>query len=89
MLIDNLSSVLILYIKRFLIGSYHVTKDNRPVDFPQVLDMAPFCTVECVEVQLSISKCFFHLHFMMTILCAAAYIVIKINSYTTRGVNLR
>ena len=51
-LIHELSPVLILHIKRFSIESlaYRVTKDNRPLPFPFVLDMAPFCTTECIEV---------------------------------------
>ena len=51
-LIHKLSPVLILHIKRFIIGSHRVTKDNHQVSFPRVLDMSPFCTVECVEVRL-------------------------------------
>ena len=37
-------------MKRFSIGSHSVTKDDQHVDFPRVLDMAPYCTKECVEV---------------------------------------
>ena len=56
-LIHKLSPVLILHIKRFIIGRHRVTKDNRKVTFPHVLNMAPFCTKECVEVQLIIAIC--------------------------------
>ena len=49
-LIHKLSPVLILQMKRFTIGSHTVTKDNSHVSFPRVLDMAPYCTAECLEV---------------------------------------
>lgn len=49
-LIHKLSPVLILQMKRFTIGSHNVTKDNRHVSFPRVLNMAPYCTTECLEV---------------------------------------
>ena len=51
-LIYELSPVLILHIKRFSIGSYRVTKDDRRLSFYFVLDMAPFCTTECIEVYM-------------------------------------
>ena len=49
-LIHNLPPILILQMKRFNIGSHNVTKDNRFVHFPHVLDMAPYCTSQCFEV---------------------------------------
>ena len=49
-LIHKLSPVLILQMKRFTIGSHNVTKDNQHVSFPRVLNMAPYCTTECLEV---------------------------------------
>ena len=39
-------------MKRFTIGSHNVTKDNQHVSFPRVLDMAPYCTAECLEVRM-------------------------------------
>jgi len=48
-LIHQLPPVLILHMKRFSIG-YTVTKDNQHVTFAPVLNMAPFCTTECVQV---------------------------------------
>ena len=52
MLIHKLSPILILQIKRFHIGKHRVTKDSQPISFPRVLNMAPFCTSECVEVRI-------------------------------------
>ena len=37
-------------MKRFEIGPYTVTKDDRPVCFPEILNMEPYCTTECVQV---------------------------------------
>ena len=51
-LIHILPPVLILQMKRFSIGSHNVTKDNSYISFPHVLDMAPYCTTECVEVRM-------------------------------------
>ena len=41
-------------MKRFNIGIHEVTKDNRFVYFPPVLDMAPYCTTQCFEVCMSV-----------------------------------
>ena len=49
-LIHHLSPVMILQLKRFSIGSYSVAKDGEHVSFPLVLNMAPYCTSECVQV---------------------------------------
>ena len=50
LMIHQLPPVLILHIKRFDIGHYRVTKDNQYVSFPEILDLAPYCTMKCVEV---------------------------------------
>ena len=49
-MIHQLPPVLILHMKRFEIGHANVTKDSRYVSFPEILDMAPYCTVRCLEV---------------------------------------
>ena len=49
-LIHKLPPVLILQMKRFSINNHDVTKDDRFVYFPHVLDMAPYCTTQCFEV---------------------------------------
>ena len=48
-MIHQLPPVLILHMKRFEIG-YQVTKDNRYVSFPEILNMTPYCTAECLKV---------------------------------------
>ena len=53
-LIHHLSPVLILQLKRFSIGSYSVAKDGEHVSFPLVLNMAPYCTSDCVQVLANI-----------------------------------
>jgi len=49
-MIHQLPPVLILHIKRFNIGSYRVTKDNTYVSFPPILNVASYCTTDCLEV---------------------------------------
>ena len=50
LMIHQLPPVLILHIKRFEIGHYRVTKDSRHVSFPEILDLAPYSTMDCVKV---------------------------------------
>ena len=49
-MIHQLPPILILHMKRFEIGFDDVTKDDRHISFPEVLDMAPYCTAECLKV---------------------------------------
>lgn len=46
LLFHSLPQILILHIKRFHLGQ-QVTKNNRHIDFPLDLDLAPFCTKKC------------------------------------------
>ena len=48
-MIHQLPPVLILHMKRFDIG-VEVTKDDRHISFPEILDMAPYCTAKCLKV---------------------------------------
>jgi len=48
--IHELPPVLILHFKRFDLSGPTVTKDNRYIPFPAVLDVAPYCTDKCIEV---------------------------------------
>ncbi|XP_066555947.1 ubiquitin carboxyl-terminal hydrolase 16 isoform X1 [Amia ocellicauda] len=50
MLISRPPPVLTLHLKRFQQVGYGVCKVNRHVQFPQVLDLAPFCTVNCKNI---------------------------------------
>ena len=51
-MIHQLPPVLILHMKRFEIGYYEVTKDCQHISFPEILDMAPYCTTKCLEVTI-------------------------------------
>ncbi|KAM7382479.1 hypothetical protein PAMP_002206 [Pampus punctatissimus] len=47
MLISLLPPVITLHLKRFHQAGMNLRKVNRHVDFPLVLDLAPFCSVSC------------------------------------------
>lgn len=51
MLISSPPPVLTLHLKRFQQVGYSVCKVNRHVQFPQVLDLAPFCSTNCKGVE--------------------------------------
>ncbi|XP_028984048.1 ubiquitin carboxyl-terminal hydrolase 45 isoform X2 [Betta splendens] len=47
MLISSLPPVITLHLKRFHQAGMNLRKVNRHVDFPLVLDLAPFCSASC------------------------------------------
>uniref|UniRef100_A0A8C9T5W9 Ubiquitin carboxyl-terminal hydrolase n=1 Tax=Scleropages formosus TaxID=113540 RepID=A0A8C9T5W9_SCLFO len=47
MLISALPPVVILHLKRFHQAGMNLRKVNRHVDFPLILDLAPFCSASC------------------------------------------
>ncbi|XP_069091644.1 ubiquitin carboxyl-terminal hydrolase 45 isoform X2 [Pleurodeles waltl] len=47
MLISAVPNILILHLKRFHQAGLGLRKVNRHVDFPLVLDLAPFCSASC------------------------------------------
>ncbi|XP_078101870.1 ubiquitin carboxyl-terminal hydrolase 16 isoform X1 [Sander vitreus] len=47
MLISSPPLVLTLHLKRFQQNGYSICKVNRHVQFPLILDLAPFCAVKC------------------------------------------
>ncbi|XP_076833235.1 ubiquitin carboxyl-terminal hydrolase 16 isoform X2 [Brachyhypopomus gauderio] len=51
MLISSPPPVLTLHLKRFQQVGYSVCKVNRHVQFPQVLDLGPFCSLICKGVE--------------------------------------
>ncbi|XP_026082743.1 ubiquitin carboxyl-terminal hydrolase 16-like isoform X1 [Carassius auratus] len=51
MLISDPPAVLTLHLKRFQQVGYSVCKVNRHVRFPQILDLAPFCSLSCKGVK--------------------------------------
>ncbi|CAG12771.1 unnamed protein product, partial [Tetraodon nigroviridis] len=50
MLISSLPPVLTLHLKRFQQNGFSICKVNRHVQFPLILDLAPFCGVKCKNV---------------------------------------
>ena len=53
-MIHRLPQALIIHFKRFNIGTYSVTKNSNHVSFSQILNMAPYCSNECLEVSIYI-----------------------------------
>ena len=49
--ITLLPEILVLQIKRFSLGD-KVSKYTEAVSFPLVLDMAPYCSNDCLKVSL-------------------------------------
>ncbi|KAM7399022.1 hypothetical protein PAMP_018316 [Pampus punctatissimus] len=47
MLISSPPPVLTLHLKRFQQNGYSISKVNRHVHFPVILDLAPFCALKC------------------------------------------
>ncbi|XP_020489834.1 ubiquitin carboxyl-terminal hydrolase 45 isoform X1 [Labrus bergylta] len=47
MLITSLPPVITLHLKRFHQAGMNLRKVNRHVDFPLILDLAPFCSASC------------------------------------------
>ena len=48
--IHRLPPVLILHLKRFSIKHSGVFKDNQHIKFPFKLNVAPYCTTQCINV---------------------------------------
>ncbi|XP_008064061.1 ubiquitin carboxyl-terminal hydrolase 45 isoform X1 [Carlito syrichta] len=52
LLISAIPAVLILHLKRFHQAGLSLRKVNRHVDFPLMLDLAPFCSATCKNVSV-------------------------------------
>ncbi|XP_047216736.1 ubiquitin carboxyl-terminal hydrolase 45 isoform X1 [Girardinichthys multiradiatus] len=50
MLISLLPPVITLHLKRFHQAGMNLRKVNRHVDFPLILDLAPFCSASCMNL---------------------------------------
>ncbi|KAM4743372.1 ubiquitin carboxyl-terminal hydrolase 16 isoform 1-T2 [Anableps anableps] len=50
MLISSPPSVLTLHLKRFQQNGYSICKVNRHVQFPLILDLAPYCATKCKNI---------------------------------------
>ncbi|KAM6910119.1 ubiquitin carboxyl-terminal hydrolase 45 isoform 2-T2 [Xenentodon cancila] len=53
MLISSLPPVITLHLKRFHQAGMNLRKVNRHVDFPLILDLAPFCSATCKNLAAS------------------------------------
>ncbi|XP_056612705.1 ubiquitin carboxyl-terminal hydrolase 16 [Triplophysa dalaica] len=62
MLISSPPPVLTLHLKRFQQVSYSVCKVNRHVQFPQILDLAPFCSLNCKGITESETRVLYSLY---------------------------
>nr|XP_046149584.1 ubiquitin carboxyl-terminal hydrolase 16 [Oncorhynchus gorbuscha]XP_046149585.1 ubiquitin carboxyl-terminal hydrolase 16 [Oncorhynchus gorbuscha]XP_046149586.1 ubiquitin carboxyl-terminal hydrolase 16 [Oncorhynchus gorbuscha] len=62
MLISSPPPVLTLHLKRFQQIGYSVCKVNSHVNFPHVLDVAPFCSVICKGVSEGASRVLYSLY---------------------------
>ncbi|XP_059824078.1 ubiquitin carboxyl-terminal hydrolase 16 isoform X1 [Hypanus sabinus] len=50
-LISSFPPILILHLKRFHQLGFNLRKINKHIHFPQVLDLTPFCAVNCKNVE--------------------------------------
>ncbi|XP_054569252.1 ubiquitin carboxyl-terminal hydrolase 16 isoform X6 [Eptesicus fuscus] len=50
MLISLAPPVLTLHLKRFQQAGFNLRKINKHIKFPEILDLAPFCTAKCKNV---------------------------------------
>ncbi|XP_054829198.1 ubiquitin carboxyl-terminal hydrolase 16 [Eublepharis macularius] len=50
MLISLAPPILTLHLKRFQQAVYNLQKVNKHIKFPEVMDLAPFCSVKCKNV---------------------------------------
>ena len=56
LLIKSLPPVLTLHLKRFLQEGRRLRKNGRPIAFPALLDMAPYCVADCKVPSVCISS---------------------------------
>ncbi|XP_034723987.1 ubiquitin carboxyl-terminal hydrolase 16 [Etheostoma cragini] len=62
MLISSPPPVLTLHLKRFQQNGYSICKVNRHVQFPLILDLAPFCVVKCENLMEGDTQVFYSLY---------------------------
>ncbi|XP_076001995.1 ubiquitin carboxyl-terminal hydrolase 16 [Genypterus blacodes] len=62
MLISSAPPVLTLHLKRFQQSGYSICKVNRHVQFPLILDLAPFCAAQCKNVTEGESQVLYSLY---------------------------
>uniref|UniRef100_A0A8C3BAX7 Ubiquitin carboxyl-terminal hydrolase 16 n=1 Tax=Cairina moschata TaxID=8855 RepID=A0A8C3BAX7_CAIMO len=62
MLISLAPPILTLHLKRFQQAGFNLRKVNRHIKFPEVIDLAPFCTVKCKNVAEGSTKVLYSLY---------------------------
>ncbi|KAM7129217.1 ubiquitin carboxyl-terminal hydrolase 16 isoform 1-T2 [Ciconia maguari] len=62
MLISLAPPILTLHLKRFQQAGFNLRKVNRHIKFPEVIDLAPFCTVKCKNVAEGNTKVLYSLY---------------------------
>ncbi|XP_026703246.1 ubiquitin carboxyl-terminal hydrolase 16 isoform X1 [Athene cunicularia] len=62
MLISLAPPVLTLHLKRFQQAGFNLRKVNRHIKFPEVIDLAPFCTAKCKNVTEGNTKVLYSLY---------------------------
>ncbi|XP_030317101.1 ubiquitin carboxyl-terminal hydrolase 16 isoform X3 [Calypte anna] len=62
MLISLAPPILTLHLKRFQQAGFNLRKVNRHIKFPEVLDLAPFCTAKCKNVTEGNTKVLYSLY---------------------------
>ncbi|XP_038014953.1 ubiquitin carboxyl-terminal hydrolase 16 isoform X3 [Motacilla alba alba] len=62
MLISLAPPILTLHLKRFQQAGFNLQKVNRHIRFPEVIDLAPFCTAKCKNVAEGNTKVLYSLY---------------------------
>uniref|UniRef100_A0A8C6WBI3 Ubiquitin carboxyl-terminal hydrolase 16 n=1 Tax=Nannospalax galili TaxID=1026970 RepID=A0A8C6WBI3_NANGA len=62
MLISLAPPVLTLHLKRFQQAGFNLRKINRHIKFPEILDLAPFCTLKCKNVAVESTRVLYSLY---------------------------
>ncbi|KFP17715.1 Ubiquitin carboxyl-terminal hydrolase 16, partial [Egretta garzetta] len=62
MLISFAPPILTLHLKRFQQAGFNLRKVNRHIKFPEVIDLAPFCTAKCKNVAEGNTKVLYSLY---------------------------
>lgn len=62
MLISLAPPVLTLHLKRFQQAGFNLRKINKHIKFPEILDLAPFCTLKCKNVAEEHTKVLYSLY---------------------------
>uniref|UniRef100_A0A8C0EFS4 Ubiquitin carboxyl-terminal hydrolase 16 n=1 Tax=Bubo bubo TaxID=30461 RepID=A0A8C0EFS4_BUBBB len=62
MLISLAPPILTLHLKRFQQAGFNLRKVNRHIKFPEVIDLAPFCTAKCKNVTEGNTKVLYSLY---------------------------